>query len=127
MADLPSCHDCGAAPGTEHADGCDTARCLATGRQRLSCDGWHVTETLSGHGVPLGIQEAHDCGRDIWTGKWPGEDDAIRLGFWTRWTDNGWERCGPGDPDAQPDLNRLNEFNARWDPAGHRWEALSDD
>ena len=34
-------------------------------------------------------------GRQVWTGKWPGEDDCERLDFFVN-----------GDPDF-PDLNRL--------------------
>lgn len=52
-ADVALCNDCGVDVGAEHADGCDVARCLVTGLQRLSCG------------------EEHDCGADVWTGKWP--------------------------------------------------------
>lgn len=107
MPDLPSCQDCGAQPGQPHADGCDTARCLQTGMQRLSC-------TMR-----------HNCGDDIWAGQWPGEADAIRLGWYSRFTDHGWQRCGPGDPGAGPDLNRLRPMSARWDKKTRRWEALN--
>jgi len=47
------CHDCGAKPGYAHKEGCDTARCLNTGIQRLQCD-------------------CGKCGADKWTGMWPG-------------------------------------------------------
>jgi len=47
------CHDCGVKPGQPHKDGCDTARCLNTGMQRLQCD-------------------CGKCGEDVWTGIWPG-------------------------------------------------------
>jgi hypothetical protein len=49
------CPDCGVAPGRRHHAGCDVARCLETGHQRLSCAG------------------GHDCGQDVWTGEWPRE------------------------------------------------------
>lgn len=104
--ELATCHDCGVLPGQVHHDGCDVARCLQTGLQRLSCTG------------------RHDCGNDAWTGQWPGEADAIRLGWYAKLTDAGWERCGSDDPDAWPDLNRLNPMTARWDKNTRRWEAL---
>jgi hypothetical protein len=54
-----TCPDRAVVVGEPHVDdeydgGCDVARCLETGRQRLMCD------------------LDHDCGRDIWTGWWPG-------------------------------------------------------
>ena len=55
------CHDCGAMPGEPHTGGCDTARCLSTGGQRLCCD-------------------CGDCGQDIWTGLWPGIIEAYKWG-----------------------------------------------
>jgi len=47
------CPDCGAEPDKRHREGCDVARCLNTGIQRLQCD-------------------CEKCGDDIWTGMWPG-------------------------------------------------------
>lgn len=44
---------------------------LVTGYQRLMCD------------------LDHDCGRDVWTGRWPGHTDCERLGW----------MIGPGFPD----------------------------
>jgi hypothetical protein len=52
------------------------------------------------------------CGdprREVWTGKWPGEDDCERLGFFVN-----------GDPDF-PDLNRLF-IDCVWDADTQRWE-----
>lgn len=48
-----NCPDCGAKPKHVHKDGCDVARCLNTGIQRLQCD-------------------CDKCGSDVWTGFWPG-------------------------------------------------------
>ena len=42
------CPDCYASPGEAHENGCDQARCLITGQQRLMC------------------HEDHDCGEDVW-------------------------------------------------------------
>jgi hypothetical protein len=59
-----ACHDCGAASGSKHLEGCDTARCLATKgfNQRLCCD-------------------CGNCGEDIWTGVWPGTDETYKYGL----------------------------------------------
>lgn len=105
----PDCGDCAAKPGEPHSPGCDVARCLATGGQRLSCDRDHESGDL-------------DCGREIWSGTWPGEADCIRFGWYSKFTDDGWVRCGPDDPDGGPDLNRLYGGEARWDREALRWE-----
>ena len=55
------CPDCAVKVGEFHKDGCDVARCLYTGRQRLSC-------------------ETQSCGSDVWTGQWPGEHEAQLYG-----------------------------------------------
>ncbi|MCU1680207.1 MAG: hypothetical protein JWQ81_946 [Amycolatopsis sp.] len=69
------CPDCAVAVGEAHPgdeyDGCDVARCLVTGLQRLSCEA------------------DHDCGQDVWTGWWPGQLDCEQLGW----------MIGPGLPD----------------------------
>jgi len=62
------CPDCQAAAGQPHASGCDVARCMATGLQRISCDGEH------------GEYDDHGCGQDRWLAGWPGMDDADRYG-----------------------------------------------
>lgn len=108
------CPGCGVAPGDEHTNGCGVARCLATGRQRLQC------EMLATTGI--GVNHDGDCGNDIWTGEWPGTEDAIRLGFWCDPTDLPLRPCDPDTPGAVPDLNRLMS-DARWDPTTRRWEA----
>ncbi|WP_436499544.1 hypothetical protein [Actinokineospora sp. HUAS TT18] len=87
------CPDCDVAVGEAHihdeyGSGCDIARCQATGLQRLICD------------------TDHDCGREVWTGWWPGLLDCERL---------GWMH-GPGSPD----LRRLYT-EATWDIDQHAW------
>jgi hypothetical protein len=62
-----ACPDCGVAPGVEHEDGCDVARCTRTGNQRLICGGHEGT-----------VFEGMDCGRDVWTGAWP-QDTASKA------------------------------------------------
>lgn len=73
-----TCPDCGVAVGQSHLKdsvdgGCDIARCLVTGQQRLMCD------------------RDHDCGHDLWEGVLPGPLNCYRLGW----------MLGPGDPDLR--------------------------
>jgi hypothetical protein len=114
----PLCHDCGVKPGDAHDDGCDVARCLFTGGQRLLC----------GKLGFLGIhEEDHDCGEEAWTGRWPGGDECEEFGWWTEFVPPGpgeeygeWVRRRKGDPGAVHDLNRL-VTEARWDRRRQRW------
>ncbi|PWK84491.1 hypothetical protein C8D88_108106 [Lentzea atacamensis] len=91
-APQPRCPDCEVAIGQPHIEGCDVAMCLRTGLQRLSCE------------------RNHNCGKDIWSGRWPGETDCERLGW----------MIGPG----LPDLNRLFT-TATWNPVTQQWDAAS--
>jgi hypothetical protein len=110
-----SCQDCGANPGESHGDGCDTALCLHTGRQRLSCD--------VGTAV-FGWPETHphdDCGSQVWSGAWPGEAECEVFGWHSYFVPHkGWLRCGPDYPEAGPDLNRL-VTEAEWNREARRW------
>ncbi len=104
---MPStdCPDCAASVGGRHDDGCDVARCLMTGWQRLSCAG------------------GHDCGADVWTGEWPGDVECREFGWWVqdRCAEGmGWVPCAPDAPGATEDLNRLYR-DARWDVDRRRW------
>jgi hypothetical protein len=102
---LRACGDCGAKPGQPHTDGCDVARCLQTGLQRLSCG------------------EDHDCGHEVWTGRWPGEAECQEFGWWSVFDcARGWMRCDRDTPGAGPDLNRLiGSGEAVWDREQQRW------
>jgi hypothetical protein len=116
MTDLHPCHDCAAKPGEEHSDGCDTARCLVTGRQRISCD---VLTSVFGYPE----RSPHDdCGSQAWSGEWPGTAECSEYGLHTFWEHpgRGWVRCGPDHPKAGPNLNRL-VGEAEWDARACRW------
>jgi hypothetical protein len=60
-----SCPDCGVRLGERHKEGYDVERCPHCGRQALGCVGF----------------DTNDPRREPWTGKWPGEADCERLGF----------------------------------------------
>lgn len=119
--EAPQCPDCGARTGQPHTSGCDVARCLWDGGQRLQCE-FHDRDDL---------HVDHDCGQDLWSGRWPGEEDAERLGWWVAWDGptpergwdyrgRGWVRVSADHPEARPDLNRLR-VDAKWDRDTRRW------
>lgn len=106
-----SCYDCGVEPGELHADGCDIARCLATGGQRLSCYGRHEPP----------LPGTNPCGQDRWSGMWPGVAECRELGwFCVMEPGKGWVSVPEGTPGAMEDLNRL-AVEAVWDRARGRF------
>lgn len=116
MGDPRSCNDCAAPVGEPHSPGCDVARCLYTGRQRIPCD---ATAVLFGRPE----QQPHaNCGRQVWSGAWPGAAECEEFG-WHSFLDpdlRGWTRCEPDHPEAGADLNRLFA-EAEWDRTACRW------
>ena len=74
-----ACPDCGVPVGRKHKIGCDVERCPHCGHAALGCVGF----------------DPNDPRREVWDGKWPGEADAERLGFFV------------GGDRSFPDLNRL--------------------
>jgi hypothetical protein len=98
------CPDCYVDIGELHARGCDVERCAKCGGQYISC---------ACNGV---------CGRLPWTGIWPGTQECIEFGWFSRWDREAgeWIRCEPGDERGGPDLNRL-QTEARWDAYLKRW------
>ncbi len=94
-----ACPDCGSLPGFLHENYCDVEQCPDCGHQRLSC----ICDTLRYPRIP-------------WNGQWRGVAECIEFGWYAKFTDAGWVRCGPDDPDANPDLNRLLK-EAKWDPS----------
>jgi hypothetical protein len=57
--------------------------------------------------------------------RWVGETHNVavcrKLGWYARFTDRGWQRCGPDDDGATEDLNRTNAWHARWDADAQEW------
>ena len=95
---MTACQDCGAKIGELHAHDCDVERCAYCGGQLIGC----------GCTVP-------DDDRLPWTGDWPGVELCQENGWYARLVaDRGWVSCGPGEPGAAPDLNRLL-VEAVWD------------
>jgi hypothetical protein len=66
---LPSCPDCGVAPGSLHVPGCDVERCKQCGWQALSCG----CEAVSVGDV--------DSKSTSWTGLWPGVVECRQYGL----------------------------------------------
>lgn len=114
------CWDCTARVGQKHERGCDAARCLWTGFQRLACSAFgHAVDYVNGVPVAVKVEEGHDCGHDVWTGWWPGKLEAAALGLWCRETPPRTP-CDPDLPDAIPDVNRLLT-ECRWDRDRRQW------
>ncbi|MDT8916052.1 hypothetical protein [Amycolatopsis sp. PS_44_ISF1] len=90
----PPCPDCQVGIGKAHIEGCDVARCLATGLQRL------------------GHSESCRCPRDVWTGRWPGESECLEFGW----------MLGPDLPDLNRLLTTAawDPVAHRWTRPGHQ-------
>lgn len=144
------CRDCGAAIGEPHDGGCDVARCLYTGYQRIQCGGYDEPMIL--HQCVPGIEPdydadgyivhtcgiaLHDCGAEVWDGVWPGTQEAVEYGWFSYFAPtteqkealaafglepvkSGWVRCGPEYSEAMPDLNRV-VMECDWDREQRRW------
>jgi hypothetical protein len=123
------CWDCQAVIGEPHLEGCDIARCLATGGQRLMCEmlGGTPAPYDTGDGqTELGvILDGHDCGQDTHTGWWPGVVEAEEFGWFTYFGpdvgETGWHRCTREHPAAVHDLTRVIT-ECRWDRQAKRWQ-----
>lgn len=127
VAYVHACNDCGAEVGEEHDDGCDVARCLAFGSQRIQCGPGSrlvpVGHLLGGGVEVIHVFDGHGCGRDVWTGQWPGVAECVEFGWWAVFVPHGnpsWRRVPAGTAGAHPDLNRL-AVEAMWDAGRGRW------
>jgi hypothetical protein len=136
------CGDCGAEPGELHQAGCDVERCRCCGGQQIGCDCLYDVNGLDldtmekeypeiyTKGATDEMYEKFDAhveacgGRLPWTGIWPGTEECIEFGLWSRHVegeDPYWQKCGPDDEGAGPDLNRLG-LGCRWDVKTGRWK-----
>lgn len=110
------CNDCGAQPGQTHDEGCDIARCMNTGQQRIQHECGPHCHTCT----------CTPCDPDTWTGEWPGVAECRALGWWSYFGPDhgqpgtGWIRCTADHPGATPDLNRL-QVEGVWDPQAKTW------
>jgi hypothetical protein len=113
LAKEKCCPDCGTGLGEFHAEGCDVEPCPYCGGQLLSC----CCEGIGSDSVP-----ADD--RMPWDGFWPGSRACVQFGWFARMVREGdrksWVPCGPDEPGAIPDLNRLHT-EARWSRRKKRW------
>lgn len=129
MADLRErCPDCQVAIGEAHQEGCDVARCMLYGEQRLGHEmmGGRPIVIKMGDMFTLDVDPAgaHDCGAQVWSGRWPGEMECEAFGWWAYFAPNSdpsFVQCGPDHPDAVLDLNRL-AVEARWDSEAGRYQ-----
>jgi hypothetical protein len=103
------CPDCQVGVGVEHSDGCDVARCMDNGGQRLACSAFQET------------RHAGYCGDDTWSGYWPGVMECEEFGWWSRMAPGvGWQSFDFWFPGAAHDLNRL-VLEGVWDREARRW------
>jgi hypothetical protein len=124
----PRCPDCQVGIAAPHLDGCDVARCLATGQQRLCC--WEATVDVHARcpHAPCADPSCdegyhadpnHDCGQDRWSGFWPGVTDCNWHG-WFITADSDFGRKFP-DMVGTEDLNHHARICGGMDPR-YRWD-----
>jgi hypothetical protein len=100
------CPCCGAEPATPHGNDCEVEQCPSCGGQLASCDCQRRPRRRE---------------RLPWAGVRPGVAECRELGWFARTVPGkGWVPCGPEEPGAAEDLNRLG-VEARWDGKARRF------
>ena len=103
MNSFTMCPGCKAQTGSYHAEGCEIEQCSACGGERSAC-----------------FCETDEHPRIAFDGEFPGAQAARNLGWFTRYTDAGWERCTAADEGAVEDVHRVL-FDACWVPDRREW------
>jgi len=131
------CGDCGVQPGQLHQPGCDVERCPRCGFQAISCDCIYEVcgidpgtlerthPDVYANGPTGQMHQTWDAEwagrRMLWTGDYPGCAESREFGWYAKLVPGkGWVACGPDDPDATEDLNRLYR-EAVWDVERQRF------
>jgi len=114
-----NCPGCGAGVGQLHDAGCEVEPCPYCGRQVVSCS------------CPASSRDVMPMDDRLpWDGYWPGAKECVAFGWFVRRVPPppgskaviAWVRCGPDEPGASPDLNRLRAGDeARWSRCRKRW------
>ncbi|SRR5260221_7485438 len=130
------CPECRVRIGKNHKPGCDVERCPFCGGQMLQDECRYTyfdidVETMEekhpdiyANGLPDDMAEKYEEYLQPhllpWDGAWPGVRDCREYGLWCKWTQDGWQKCGPDDPDASEDLNEL-ATRCTWDKEQKRY------
>jgi hypothetical protein len=148
------CHDCGAKPGALHTYGCDVERCVLCGGQALGChcvyevNGMNYDDLEDKHPIIYNNGPTEEMcskldteieklgGRLPWTGLYPGTEECVEYGLFSRWVDEKtgepieysidrpgkWQQCTKDDPGAGPNLDRLSPWGGFvWSRERRRW------
>lgn len=101
------CPDCGVKIGESHQGGCDIEHCPACGQQA-------IIHGSSGPGDRDDECKGLPDKGTVWTGVFPGTDEAAALGLFTRWdeTKKQWIQCSTSEPNARPDIGGYHEHQA---------------
>ena len=103
------CPKCATQTHSLHAEGCEIEQCANCGGYRGTC-----------------YCDNDDIPRLVFDGELPGARAARRFGWFTRYTELGWERCYASDEGAAEDFQRI-QFEAWWNPERAEWTKLRTD